>query len=209
MGSLTSLTDAQALLVADASVIISLNATGYASDLIRALPNRLVVVDVVPQELELGRRNGRRDADLLSELVANGVLEVVSLGNEAERHFESLVVGSAAETLDDGEAASIAYAVAHGGVALIDERKANRICADRFPQLQVVATTDIFMHPDVARALASDQLAQGVVNALRLARMRVLPAHVDWVIALIGPEQAALCPSLPKTARVGRKIEVD
>lgn len=98
---------------------------------------------------------------------------------------------------------------AHGGFALIDERKANRICAERFPQLRVAATTDIFMQPDVERALAPDRLAQGVVNALCLARMRVLPEHLDWVVTLVGVEQAALCPSLPKTARSGRKIVAD
>ena len=50
MGSLTSLTDPSVLLVADAGVIISLNATGCGPQVIRALPNRLVIADAVPAE---------------------------------------------------------------------------------------------------------------------------------------------------------------
>jgi predicted nucleic acid-binding protein len=201
MRSLTRLTNPGALLLADASTIINLNASGCAQEVIKALPNRLAVVDIVPAELELGRTRGRRDADLLDDLIKGGLIERVELGEGAEGYFEQLVVGPAALTLDDGEAATIAYAVEHGGIAIIDERKANRICAQRFPTLQVASTTDIFMHPDVARAIARESLAQGVMNALQLARMRVLPHHVEWVLGLIGSEQAALCPSLPRAVR--------
>jgi predicted nucleic acid-binding protein len=196
------LIDLAALLIADASAVINLNASGSAREIITALPNRLVVVNVVPAELETGRDRGRRDAALLGELVAAGLIEVVTLGATADQHFEQLVVGPTAMTLDDGEAATIAYAVEQGGIAIIDERKANRICAERYPTLPVACTTDIFMHPDVMAAMPRERLAHGVVGALRLARMRVLPHHVEWVINLIGPEQAALCTSLPRAVRL-------
>ena len=201
MGFPSSLTDPAALLVADASAVINLNASGCATEIISALPNRLIVVNVVSAELETGRGRGRRDADLLDRLVKAGFVQIVKLGGHGEQHFEQLVVGTAATTLDDGEAATIAYAVEHGGIAIIDERKANRICAERYPALRLACTTDIFMHADVERAIAREILAQGVVNALQLARMRVLPHHVSWVIDLIGPEQAALCTSLPSSLR--------
>ncbi len=201
MGPLPFLIDPAALLVADASAAINLNATGCAEAILRALPNRVAVVDVVPRELELGRRRGRQDPDLLNGLVAAGVLAIVKLDDAAARHFEGLVVGSAAMTLDDGEAATIAYAVEHGGIAIIDEKKANRICREKFPGLRVGSTVDIFAQPDVVRALGRDSLAQALVNALQRARMRVLPHHVDWVVGLIGPEQAALCVSLPRSVR--------
>lgn len=201
MGSLTCLTDPAVLVVADASVIISLNATGSAADILRALPNRLAVVDVVLAELETGRPRGRQDADRLDELVRAGLVDIVSLINEAEQHFEELVVGSAAETLDDGEAATIAYAVAHGALALIDERKANRICAARFATLRTGCTVDVFSHPNVLDAVGQTALAEAVTNALQLARMRILPHHVEWVIGLIGTERATLCTSLPNSVR--------
>lgn len=201
MRSLTCLTDPGALLLADTSTIINLNASGCAQEVIRALPNRLAVVDVVPAELKLGRARGRRDADLLDDLIKGGLIATVELGEGAEGYFEQLVVGPSALTLDDGEAATIAYAFERRGIAIIDERKANRICSQRFPTLRVACTIDIFMHPDVMRVIARESLAQGVMNALQLARMRVLPHHVEWVLGLIGPEQAALCPSLPRSVR--------
>jgi predicted nucleic acid-binding protein len=51
---------------------------------------------------------------------------------------ETLVIGHATETLDDGEAATISYALEHKGLALIDDRK----CAERFPSLNTPARRD-------------------------------------------------------------------
>jgi predicted nucleic acid-binding protein len=201
MGSQICLTDPAVLIVADASVMINLNATGCAPEIIRALPNRLVVVDVVPAELESGRARGRQDADRLNDLVAAGLLDIVKLDDAAEQHFESLVVGPAAETLDDGEAATIAFAVAHGALPLIDERKAIRIYAERFASLLIGCTVDILAHPKVLHAIGQDGLADAVANALQISRMRVLSHHVEWVLGLIGPERAAQCTSMARSLR--------
>ena len=202
MASLTCLTDPVSLIVADASTVINLNATGCAPVIVRALPNPLVVVDAIPAELEEGRHRGRFDAELLKELVASGLVGIVHLEDRMEPHFEELVIGAAAATLDDGEAATIAYAIEHKAIALIDERKANRICAERFPQLRRGSTVDIFAHPNVGQRLGGDSLAEAVFNALHHGRMRVLPHYVQWVVDLIGNERAALCPSLPASARL-------
>jgi len=204
MGSLSSLTDAQALLVADASTIISVNATGCAKRVIKALPNRVAVVDIVSGELEEGRQRKRQDADLLKKLVDAGHVEIVQLDAEGEEYFEQLVVGAAQMTLDDGEAATIAYAAANNGVALIDEKKANRICGQRFPELRLACTVDILMHADVQRELGREVLADTVFNGICHGRMRVFPHHVDWVIGLIGTERARLCTSLPGPVRTSR-----
>jgi predicted nucleic acid-binding protein len=205
MASLSSLTDAQALLVADASTIISVNATGCAKRVIKALPNRVAVVDVVSEELEGGRQSKRQDADLLKKLVDAGHVEIVQLDAKGEEYFEQLVVGAAQMTLDDGEAATIAYAVANEGIALIDERKANRICAERFPELRIASTADIFMHSDVQSELGREGLADAVFNALCLGRMRVFPGHADWVIGLIGKDRARSCASLTRLIRVSQR----
>ena len=201
MGSHTCLTDPAALLVADASVVISLNATDCAPEIIRAMPNRLAVVDAVPAELETGRPRGRQDADRLRDLVVAGLVEIVTLDEQAAQYFEELVVGPAAQTLDDGEAATIAYALAHGAFALVDERKANRICGERFPNIRIGCTLDVLLHPKVNDRLGHKSLAEAVFKSLYHGRMRVLHHHVEWVIGLIGPEKAALCNSLSKSVR--------
>lgn len=202
MGALTFLTDISAPLVADTSVVINLIATGCAPAIIRALPSRIVVVDVVPGELDTGRRRGRHDSDRLNELVDVGLVEIVRLGDVATQHFTELVIGPAAATLDDGEAATIACAVERAGTALIDERKATRICADRFPGLCVGCTVDLLIHPEVQRHLDAETLSGAVFNALQNGRMRVFPHHLERVVQLIGHERAAQCHSLPKTVRL-------
>jgi predicted nucleic acid-binding protein len=209
MGSLTYLADPGVPIVADASVIINLIASGCAADIIRALPNRLTVVDIVPAELETGRRQGRLDADRLKALVSAGLVDIVKLTDEAEQYFEGLVIGVAAETLDDGEAATIAYSVACGAIALVDERKAKRICSERFPKQKLGCSIDIFTHSDVEKRLGREVLAQAVFNALVQGRMRILPHHIEWVVGLIGTARTALCKSLPNSVRVSTNLSVE
>jgi predicted nucleic acid-binding protein len=201
MGLQMRLLESAAVLVADASVAINLNASGSAQEIIAALPERIIIIDIVVDELEDGRRKGRRDADGVRRLVADGLVEVKSLGQAGLRHLEGLVVGSARDTLDDGEAATIAYAVETGAVVVIDERKAIRICAGQFPKLGRRSTVDIFAHSEVQRALGQRRLADAVFNSLQSARMHVLPHRIKWVVDLIGSERAANCLSLPSSAR--------
>jgi predicted nucleic acid-binding protein len=191
------------VITADASTIINLKATGCARDIVEVCASRFVVVDVVQAELEDGRRNGRHDADLLSSLVADAFFEVVKLDPIATAHFESLVIGQAVMTLDDGEAATIAYAITQNATAAIDERKATNICAQRFPGLAIYSTVDILARPEVRQKLGDEELSGAVFRALVHGRMRVFPQHFEWVAALIGAERAAACTSLPQV--VGRQ----
>ena len=48
-----------------------------------------------------------------------------------------------AKTLDDGEAATLASALELGGTAVIDERKALRICSSRFAGLITASSLDL------------------------------------------------------------------
>lgn len=189
-----------AVLVADASAAINLNATGCAPEILRALPNQVVIVDIVQDELENGRDKGRKDADLTCQLIEAGLIKVVQLGSVGLTQFEQLVIGSTEDTLDDGEAATLAYAHEARGTAIIDERKANRICAARFG-MQTATSVDLFAHQAVEAALGRLALAEAVFLALRDARMRVFSHQIDWVVTLIGRERATLCPSLPRSVR--------
>jgi predicted nucleic acid-binding protein len=205
MELLSSLTDPHAFLVADASAVINVNASGCAHKVLEALPNRVTVVDIVFGELEEGRQRQRQDADLLKKLADSGHVDIVRLDEVAERYFEQLTVGPAQMTLDDGEAATIGHAVARNSVALIDEDKAVRICTQLYPALRVGCSVDIFAHPDVQAALGRESLADAVFNALCHGRMRVFAKHVEWVVTLIGIDRAEQCKSLPRSVRVARR----
>jgi len=187
--------------VVDASVAINLNATGHASEVIKAFPNNFVMVDIAHGELLDGCRKGRNDGELINTLVESGHLTLVQLGEVGQDHFECLVVGDGADTLDDGEAATIAFAVQATATAFIDERKANRICAERFEYLTVASTMDLLMHPKLREVLGKDAVSDMIFNALQCARMNVPMCHLDGMLDLIGRERAARCMSLPKTIR--------
>lgn len=188
-------------LISDTSTVINLLATGCAPSIASALPNRVLVVDAIPGELEAGRLRGRKDAEGLERLAVAGHVDIVSLGDVGLQHFEALVAGPASETLGDGEAATIAYALEHDAVAVLDESKATRLCGLRFPKLQLLSTVDILLHPEVRHALGEEALSDAIFTALRDARMRVFSHHLAEVVRLIRPERAALCPSLPRIAR--------
>jgi predicted nucleic acid-binding protein len=206
MRSPTFLTDPRIPLVADTSTVINLIATGCAPAIIRALPNPIVAVDVIPGELDTGRQRGRHHADRLQELVEAGHIGIVSLGEAGWLHFETLVAGPAPQTLDDGEAATIAYAAERGAVAIIDERKGTRLCGSHFPELGIVTTMDVLLHPDIRRTLGEAAFAGAVFAALREARMAVFPHNLDEILRIIGAERAAQCPSLPKRFRASAVI---
>lgn len=189
------------LIIADASVAINLKATGRAMEILGALPFDIAITDNVEAELLEDSRSGRKDAALLAELVEAKRVRIVSLNQAALEVFGGLVAGSTTETLDDGEAATIAYAVTHGAVPVIDERKGRRICNQRFPGVRVLSTAELFMEPAVEAALGRDALSDAVFQALHTARMRVLPDYVTWVVTLIGTDRALQCPSLPQWAR--------
>lgn len=191
--------------VTDASVIINLNATASAAAIIGAFPNPFFVTANVRQELSMGEFHGHRCGEKLEALISQGLLELAELGPGDDLVYRSLVEGGFEGTLDDGEAATIAYAVGHDGLALIDERKARRICAARFPDLLLASTVEVLLHPSVARRLGESRQSEAIFLALRDARMQVPRQELQEVIDRIGANRAAECPSLPRSVRETRR----
>ena len=197
----SALADPLPELVADASAVISLLASGKARPVLQSLPVRLRVVRQVSRELATGLQRGWDSSALLGKLVQLNLAEIVDLDDASHECFESLVIGAAVDTLDDGEAATIAYARATGAVALIDERKARRICASRFPELTLHTTFALLTSDHVARVLGDAGVGDAIFNALRDGRMRVPTADHQRAVTIIGPQRAKLCLSLPEHVR--------
>ncbi len=188
------------MMVADASVWINLAATGGAHRILQALSRPLAITDVALGELERGRPKGRQAADEVAALVHMKLIQVVPLTVDDEALFLSLVAGLASETLDDGEAATLACAVRLGACAVIDERKATNLAARRFTDLEVRSTCDLLLGPDVRAALGAAGLADALFAALTDARMRVPENNAVAVVDLIG-DRAASCLSIPARFR--------
>lgn len=190
--------DPNAVLVVDASVVIGLNASGHARRIIELTGGRVVVPANASIELAIGAQFGHDDGAQLDGLIAAGVVERAAVDGSALAIYEALIDGTYGETLDDGEAATIALAEQYGGVAIIDERKARRICEQHFPRVGRGCTAQWIL---AASALGEDLHVEAMLNALRKGRMRVPLEFLDEVVALIGVAEAATCPSLPRLAR--------
>lgn len=186
------------LLVLDASVVINLNATGMAERILDAAPFKCSVPKQVKRELDWGAANGHDDARGLERLVSAGLIVVVALSDVEEDVFLELVAGATAQSLGDGEAATLALASSRSAHALIDERKARRIAATRFPAVKCASTVDLLVYKSVQRVLGEQTVREALYAALKNARMRVLPEHADWVCSMIGAEWRSDCPSLSK-----------
>lgn len=189
------------MMVADASVWINLVATGGADRILRALARPVVITDVAFGELDRGRPKGRQAADEVTALVHIGLVQVVPLVSADEALFLSMVSGSASETLDDGEAATLACAERLRACALIDERKATALAQRRLAHLEVRSTTDVLLAPEVRRAFDEAALADALFGALTGARMRVPNHHVAEIMRLLGEERTLRCHSLPARLR--------
>lgn len=183
-------------LVLDASVIVSLNATKQAKAILTGLPNSCLVTSVVVGELRRGAACGHSDADRLDILMRDGAIQEVTLTDGMQSNYLSLVSGPSSESLDDGEAATLAYACADGLNAVIDERKALRICSERYPSLKTASTVDLLAKALNCAAMSRKSVAEAVFAALTHARMRVLPEQLSWVLDLIGAERTKKCLSI-------------
>ena len=187
--------------VADTSVVINLNASRFSNTILDVLPNRLVVVDQVFAELQAGQSNQHIGFHKLSTLAAQGRVEIVQLGVAENLHYDSLVSDVTSESLGDGEAATIAFAHGKCAVALVDDRKARRIGRERFRDLRLGCSLDLFTQHDVRSELGCEGLRDAIYNALEVGRMRVSSDAARWVVDLIGPERASRCRSLARHLR--------
>lgn len=194
--------DEDTSLVLDASVVINLNATGQAKEILAAVPNPVIVTNNVLSELQNGAKNGHNDGALLEALIVDGRVTATALPGQSVSTYEQLIEGPAALTLDDGEAATIAHSVHKNAVAVIDEKKGRILCATSFPTLTVASTIEIITHPGVALSLGKASQIEALFAALSKGRMRVPEEHVDMVVVLIGKERACKCTSLPRRVRL-------
>lgn len=194
-------TDIPVELVVDASVLINLVASGVGDIIADSLPFPLLTPSVVVGELERGLARGRADYVVVMELADKGLIRIADLADSEEAEFLDLISGATAETLDDGEAAVIAYSVPHSGIAVLDDSKAERIAASRHRHLKIANSVDLFKDSGVQDALGPDGVSAALLKALQLARMRVPPVHVNWVVETIGKDNASRCTSFPRSIR--------
>lgn len=187
----------------DASVAINLLGTGAGAAILEATPAPALMEEHAFREIRRHPIPSRDHTEDLGAWQDSGLLTVASVFGEGKHIFEGPPGNGLVTQLDDGEAATIAYAVSEGKntVPVIDERKATRLFKERWPDLQVIDTVTLVRSLVEIKTLSED-LARGAIHsALLHARMRVAPEMRAWVIGLIGPDLAAKCPSLGSYGR--------
>lgn len=190
--------------IADASVWINLAATERLAEVLEALSAPIAIAEVALRELERGRTNGHDAYGQIAPLVRSGRIQTLPISPAEEDLYLGLVAGSTADTLDDGEAATLVLAAGLSAVAVIDERKATTLGRLRFPSLEIRSTTDLLFDTLPYEGGNTGPLAEALFAALQGARMRV-PHH--WqarVIEVLGPERTCLCRSLPAHLRTAK-----
>src|SRR5258707_15768024 len=98
---LSCLINLQNPIVIDASVAINLNGTGNAEGILSALPHRVLVTDVVFDELRADSKSIRNDGNQMEALIERGIVKLTEIGKLQGVVFETLVVGSGSNTIDD------------------------------------------------------------------------------------------------------------
>lgn len=187
-------------LVLDASVLINLHACSFGEKILAAIPNTIVVPDIVVRELghETSRINGEHR--FLENLLARQQVHLSSLDDGGWAIFERLTTTS--PSLGDGEAATIAIAAINTHRPVIDDAK-GRKRAQELVNITSAWSLDLLVHPGVRNGLENDGYIDAVYLALREGRMRIDEERCDAVVQLIGAARALQCPSLPgfKTRR--------
>lgn len=191
----SSLADESRPLVLDTSVLINLHACTFGDRILMAIPNAIVVPNIVADELdtETGRRNG--DHGFLHGLVAQGKISIVAMTDDEYELFAALTSGR--PSLDDGEAATIAVAARREFRAVIDERKGRAQAVTRMGGEEPGWTIDLLQHPAARQSLGNDNQTEAIYLALRDGRMRIPQEHGNALATLIGIERSLHCSCLP------------
>jgi len=148
---LNSLADNLMPLVLDTSVLINLHASRRGYEILDALPNSVVLPQIVASELEheTSKKNG--EYKFIQDLLVSKNVSLTGLREHEYDIFQSLV--SRNHSLDDGEAATIAIAASRGYLPIIDERKGRKRAQALITDKQPGWSLDLFRHPKATTKL--------------------------------------------------------
>lgn len=155
-------------LVADASSLINVLASGRAEKLIMLWGVTLVITDMVDEEI-------KRNRAVLEELYALGLARKEPLPSEA---YALLV--TAAAVVDDGEASAIALAVFHGWPIVTDDTRAQNLWLQMTRPGAEPARHTCGLLQQIAGELGTVVLREVLLAIGSNARFDPPRAHAEW-----------------------------
>jgi predicted nucleic acid-binding protein len=160
-------------LVLDASVLFNLLGTGMPKELLQALGVVCWVEERTAAEVRRMPRQ-RTESAPLQPLLDDGSLKVCRMSERAYETYLSLLSGPSTDTLDDGESAAIAIAVEGLGSVVLDDKKARRILAARFPRVASGTSLSLIIEAARRAAWSEEKLRDAVTVARDVSRMAVV-----------------------------------
>ena len=156
--------------VIDTPVLLNLLATGFASEILKAIPVPCFLCPVVRSETIYLRHpdpTQPHERVSLDPFVEAGTLLVTELETSAE---EELYVQFAAD-LDDGEAMSLALCHARGYSLATDDRKARKLATELAPAaVPLLATSEMIQNWSEQVQLSTERLGNVIQAVERRAR---------------------------------------
>lgn len=185
-------------LVLDASGLINLLGTGAAAEILGHLARPILVEVMACSELTRHPLADRDHKFEVADLLSSGLLTKANMSSDALSIFYELTASDISGGLDDGEAATIACAIADfsDAIPVIDEKKATRIFGERWSSRIITDSITMLSQRGVIDGLQDDGYIEAIYSALFHARMRAPKAMRPWLETLLGSERAAACPSL-------------
>lgn len=157
--------------VFDTSIWINLFATEQAGAIISAIGFDIALPPQVLRELRRDPVTNQPFNRASHPALALPLVRQSALAGAEVGLFLELVAAAPPDGLGDGEAAAIAIAVQRSSVLAIDERKARRILAERFPHVTVVRSAEILNMPAVFDAIGEAAAKECIAKAIRFGRM--------------------------------------
>lgn len=160
-------------LVLDASVIINLLGCGHADEVLSAIDVPIAVEERTLKEIKRHPISGRSHVDEMNALIAAELIRIVRMTDEAYEIYLSLIDDASPSSLGDGESAAIAVAATLGHCVVLDDRKARRVFAERYPNSPLLSTIRLFVGAAENCSEMKTKFAKIVELALNNSRMGI------------------------------------
>jgi hypothetical protein len=152
-------------LILDACCVLNFSASGRFVEIIRSVPAKVVVTQVVMDRelLSLQRlvEEGHADSWQFQEAIDQGILLVEDFCAE---HEEETFLGYAFVLGDDGESATGAIAIHREWAIATDDRQAISFFRKEAPGLQIISTLEIIKHWSEISNVSSAELRAVLLN---------------------------------------------
>ena len=173
--------------IIDACVLINLLATEELETILGAAKKPALICSVVESEsiyLRTGDPHNPKEPIDLKAFINDGVLSVCQI----ESAKEELLYVDFASVLDDGEAMTLAIAIARNLDLATDERKARRLFLEEIADpRRLISTSGLIRHWAEVKKIPSKKLTETVIKIERRASYRPPPDdrnHRWWMNAL-------------------------